>query len=176
MNVFAVLAEPVRRSLVETLASGEHTVAELTDIAMHDFGITRTAISHHLRILRDQRLVITRQEGGSRVYRLHPGAVDRIEREVHELRRRWNARSGWPYLVDPPGAPRPHRLGRAGLRGRGHADDIWQHRQARLVRDDPERPWLSDDPWRSDEIEDESDGEHRWVAEGAVPRPDVLGF
>ncbi|WP_431311833.1 helix-turn-helix domain-containing protein [Pseudolysinimonas kribbensis] len=38
-------------------------MAELTDMAMHDFGIGRTAVSHHLRTLRDEHLVITRQEG-----------------------------------------------------------------------------------------------------------------
>jgi len=170
MHVFALLADPVRRLLVETLATGEHSVAELTDMAMHDFSIGRTAVSHHLRILRDEHVVITRQDAGSRMYRLHPGAIDRIEREIAELRERWDHRFGWPYLVDPPPRPRSHRVGRAGLRGADRASNPWREPARRLIPDRAQ-------PWLDDSIVDEGDGEHRWVAEGAVPRADdPLGF
>jgi len=169
MHLFAVLADPVRRLLIETLAGGEHTVAQLTDMVMVDFGISRTAVSHHLRILRDEHLVIARQDSASRMYRLHPGAIDRLDRTVDAIRERWDNRTGWPYLTDPIMPERRHRAGRSGLRGRGRADDIWQ-RPARPRAERSEQPWL-DDP-----IEDEGDGEHRWIAEGARPHPDSFSF
>jgi DNA-binding transcriptional ArsR family regulator len=165
MRMFAVLAEPARYLIVETLASGEHTVAELTDIVGHDYGIGRTAVSHHLRVLRDEHVVIARQDVGSRVYRLHPGVMDRIEREVDQLRERWDNRTGWPYLVDPLAPPRRHRHSTA--RGRKDPDDPWARRAAAR----------RSTPWRDDLVVDEVDGEHRWVAEGAVLRDiDPLGF
>ncbi|GAA2082622.1 hypothetical protein GCM10009840_18650 [Pseudolysinimonas kribbensis] len=160
MHMFAMLADPVRRLLFETLATGEHAVAELTDMAMHDFGIGRTAVSHHLRTLRDEHLVITRQEGGSRMYRLHPGAMDRLEREIDALRERWEHHYGWPYLVDAPPARRPHRIDSAARRSRGPR---------------PSWPWPernAEEPWLDDTVEDEGDGDHRWVAEGGRPRDD----
>jgi DNA-binding transcriptional ArsR family regulator len=165
VHLFAVLADPVRRLIVETLASGEHTVAELTDMAMFDFGIGRTAVSHHLRILRDEHVVLARQDTASRMYRLHPGVMDRLDREVDSLRVRWESRTGWPYLTEPILPARAHRPDRSNRRGRGRIDDVWQRPQARDPDLDRQRPWLADP------IDDEGDGEHRWAAEGATPRP-----
>lgn len=51
--VFAALAHPIRRSIVERLAAGECSVAELA--APHD--VSLPAISRHLRVLEDAGLL-----------------------------------------------------------------------------------------------------------------------
>ncbi|GMA93746.1 hypothetical protein GCM10025881_05700 [Pseudolysinimonas kribbensis] len=91
------------------------------------------------------------------MYRLHPGAMDRLEREIDALRERWEHHYGWPYLVDAPPARRPHRIDSAARRSRGPR---------------PSWPWPernAEEPWLDDTVEDEGDGDHRWVAEEAVP-------
>ena len=45
---FFALADPTRRAILGRLASGEASVAELTE----PFGISQPAISRHLKVLR----------------------------------------------------------------------------------------------------------------------------
>lgn len=57
MHPFAVMGDPVRRRIVEVLADGEHTAGQLAAAIGAEFHISRTAVSKHLRILRDARFV-----------------------------------------------------------------------------------------------------------------------
>ncbi|WP_431801543.1 ArsR/SmtB family transcription factor [Microbacterium sp. bgisy203] len=57
MHPFAVMADPVRRRIVEILASGEHTSGNIAEAIGVEFRISRTAVSKHLRILRDAGFV-----------------------------------------------------------------------------------------------------------------------
>ena len=53
------LADPTRRRLLEQLARRDHSVGELALIIQ----VSQPAISQHLRVLRDARLVTIRAEG-----------------------------------------------------------------------------------------------------------------
>ncbi|WP_295656957.1 helix-turn-helix transcriptional regulator [uncultured Nocardioides sp.] len=66
MDVFAALADPVRRDLLGRLAQGSARVVDLA--AHHD--ITRPAISRHLRVLGEAGLVAAEDRGRERHYRL----------------------------------------------------------------------------------------------------------
>ncbi|MDQ6525287.1 metalloregulator ArsR/SmtB family transcription factor [Nocardioides sp. LHD-245] len=66
MDAFAAIADPVRRSLLERLASGPARVVDLA--AEHP--ISRPAISKHLRLLVEAGLVAADQHGRERHYRL----------------------------------------------------------------------------------------------------------
>jgi DNA-binding transcriptional ArsR family regulator len=57
--VFAALAHPIRRAIVERLAEGECTVSELAE--PHD--VTMSAISQHLRVLEDAGLLEETPDG-----------------------------------------------------------------------------------------------------------------
>src|SRR2546423_5687308 len=61
--VFAALAHPIRRAILEQLAGGEATVGELAK--PHD--VSLPAISKHLRVLEDAGLLVVEPEG--RVHR-----------------------------------------------------------------------------------------------------------
>jgi DNA-binding transcriptional ArsR family regulator len=97
--VFAALADPTRRRVVESLSqAGESTATELAS----GMPVTRQAVTKHLQALADAGLVTTRREGREVRYRLTPspmrGAVrwmatvgaewdDRLEALRSELRR-----------------------------------------------------------------------------------------
>jgi DNA-binding transcriptional ArsR family regulator len=111
MNVFEPLAEPARLRLVEILASGEHTAGQLADVVGWEFRISRTAVSKHLRHLRNAHYVEVRAELQWRWYRLNPLGFAVLEGTVAELRHKvdtaigWNADKGEKY--DPLGSFSP---------------------------------------------------------------------
>lgn len=73
-DILEVAAEPTRRRLLQLLAGGERTVAQL---ASH-FPVTRSAISQHLGILAEIGLVTARKQGRERYYRLDEDGVRRL--------------------------------------------------------------------------------------------------
>jgi DNA-binding transcriptional ArsR family regulator len=76
-DVFAAIADPTRRDLLLRLArEGEKSVSEL----LEPFSISQPAVSKHLRILRQARLVSSRKEGRIRVYAIEASKL----REVHD--------------------------------------------------------------------------------------------
>ncbi len=66
-DVFAVIADPTRRAMLHRLCEGEHSVTSLAA----QFDVTLSAISQHIRILREVGLVTVRKAGRERVYRLN---------------------------------------------------------------------------------------------------------
>lgn len=57
--IFAALAHPIRRAIVERLAGGECTVAELA----HPHAVSLPAISKHLRVLEEAGLLEQTPDG-----------------------------------------------------------------------------------------------------------------
>jgi DNA-binding transcriptional ArsR family regulator len=66
--VFAALASPLRRRLLDLLRSGEQNVTELAAA----FDVSRPAVSQHLAVLQQAELVAERRTGRHRVYALRP--------------------------------------------------------------------------------------------------------
>jgi len=66
--VFRAVADPTRRAVLEYLLDKPHNVNELVD----HFDVSRPAISKHLRILREARVVSERRDGRNRIYELNP--------------------------------------------------------------------------------------------------------
>lgn len=64
--MFAALADPTRRFIFELVAARPRSVGELAD----RLPVSRPAVSQHLRVLADARLVVARAEGTRRVYGL----------------------------------------------------------------------------------------------------------
>jgi len=128
MHPFEVLAEPIRRRLVEILASGEHTAGDLEAVIMHEFGVGRSAVQHHLRMLVRDGWTIVREDWPNRWHRLRDDTIPRMEREVRRLRILWDRRIGTNGGVDPPD-PFARLRTRKGRRGRrADPDDPWVHR------------------------------------------------
>jgi DNA-binding transcriptional ArsR family regulator len=66
-DVFAAIADPTRRAILRQLGAGEQSVTRLAG----QFDVTLSAISQHIRILREVGLVTGRKAGRERVYRLN---------------------------------------------------------------------------------------------------------
>jgi DNA-binding transcriptional ArsR family regulator len=71
-DVFKALADPTRRAIFERLArDGAQTVRALTDRA----GVSQPAVSKHLRILKEAKLVNDRRDGRETHYSAEPLAL-----------------------------------------------------------------------------------------------------
>ena len=68
------LGDATRRAILERLLKGPQPVGELA----REFTVSRPAISQHLRLLKDARLVVDRPEGNRRIYALNPAGVDAL--------------------------------------------------------------------------------------------------
>lgn len=85
------LAEPRRVAILKILGRGEMRAGK---IAEH-FATTRSAISQHLRVLIDAKLIAERRDGTSRLYRIRPesfaelrGFIDGFwDDRLHKLKR-----------------------------------------------------------------------------------------
>ncbi|CAG0983222.1 Transcriptional repressor SmtB [Anaerolineales bacterium] len=58
-NLFAALSDPTRILIISVLLDGEVGVGDLVE----RLGLTKSAVSHQLRGLRDKRLIRTRKQG-----------------------------------------------------------------------------------------------------------------
>jgi DNA-binding transcriptional ArsR family regulator len=87
-DVFAALAHPVRRALLDQLAGGGRSVKDLAA----PFGTTRQAISQHLRILLAAGLVAERRQGRERIYELRAQPLAEVEQWLARYRRFWRGR------------------------------------------------------------------------------------
>jgi DNA-binding transcriptional ArsR family regulator len=81
---FSALADPTRRAILARLALGEATVMELAE----PFAMSQPAVSRHIKVLEDARLITRRAEGTKRPCRLAPEALDDIDRWLIALRDR----------------------------------------------------------------------------------------
>lgn len=69
MDIFNVLAVPARREILELLASrGSLTATQISD----NFSTSPPAISQHLKVLNESKLVKMTKDGQKRVYDLNP--------------------------------------------------------------------------------------------------------
>lgn len=82
-QVFAALADPLRRDLVARLASGDATVGELA--APYD--VTPQAVSKHLRVLEGAGLVSRRREAQRRPAHLETEVLDLMTMWIERNRR-----------------------------------------------------------------------------------------
>jgi DNA-binding transcriptional ArsR family regulator len=87
IDVFHAVADPTRRAILDRLRAGGVAVAELAA----GFAMSRPAVSKHLRVLRDARLVRKDKEGRERVYRLTPGPLRDLSQWVESYRSFWPA-------------------------------------------------------------------------------------
>ena len=68
------LGDPTRRAILGHLRKGPLPVGALAKA----FPISRPAISQHLKVLKDARLVTDRPEGTRRVYQLDPAGFESV--------------------------------------------------------------------------------------------------
>ncbi len=85
-ELFAALADPTRRAILERLKEGEATVSELVE----PFDMSQPAISRHLRVLERAGLVSRHRDAQRRPARLEPEALKDVAEWVGEYMRFWS--------------------------------------------------------------------------------------
>ena len=75
------LGDPTRRTLFERLRNGPCSVNEL--VAFGD--VSQSAVSQHLRVLRNAQLVRVEKKGQQRIYHLNPIGLAELRQYVESL-------------------------------------------------------------------------------------------
>jgi DNA-binding transcriptional ArsR family regulator len=70
----AALGDPTRRQIFELVAQRPRSVAEIT----REMTVSQSAISQHLKVLRESRLVRAEPRGASNIYRIDPAGLGQM--------------------------------------------------------------------------------------------------
>jgi DNA-binding transcriptional ArsR family regulator len=89
MDMFAALADPTRRNILELLASNGQLTA--TDI-YNKFHVSPQAVSQHLKVLRETKLVEVEKHAQQRLYSLNPQALSQFETWVKQMQQMYEDR------------------------------------------------------------------------------------
>jgi DNA-binding transcriptional ArsR family regulator len=89
MDVFSIVAEPTRRAIVDLLGQRERTAGELVEAFP---SLTQPAVSRHLRLLRESKLVRVRIAAQKRIYTLQPERLVEIDAWLGRYRHFWSGR------------------------------------------------------------------------------------
>lgn len=87
-GVFHALADPTRRAMLRSLASGER---KITDLAA-PFSMSFAAASKHVRVLEGAGLVLRRIEGRAHVCRIEPAPLAAADEWLRFYERFWATR------------------------------------------------------------------------------------
>ena len=89
MDKFSALGDPNRRRIVELLANhGPLTATEISE----KFSVSPSAISQHLKILREAGLIQMKKKAQKRIYAIDSAAVHEMENWAKRLTARWEQR------------------------------------------------------------------------------------
>jgi DNA-binding transcriptional ArsR family regulator len=89
MDMFSALADPTRRTIIELLAGNSPLSA--TDI-YDKFPVSPPAISQHLKVLREAKLVQMEKRAQQRMYQINPDAMLELEAWARHRTQLWNER------------------------------------------------------------------------------------
>jgi len=89
MNVFYALGEPTRLNIVELLAvEGKLTATQIAN----KFSVSAAAISQHLKVLKEARLVKMEKNAQQRIYQIDAQTIEEVENSLKKLRELWDDR------------------------------------------------------------------------------------
>jgi DNA-binding transcriptional ArsR family regulator len=87
-----ILGDPVRRRILELLATGEQPAGAVVEAISAEFGISQPAVSQHLRVLRESGFATVRAAGTRRLYAVDPGPLQEVDRWLDQFRQYWSSR------------------------------------------------------------------------------------
>lgn len=88
MNAFAALSDPTRRDIVKLVVMrGELTSSEISQ----NFDMSSAAISQHLKILKESRILQMKKDAQKRIYSLSDG-MNEVEDWIEEIKTLWSKR------------------------------------------------------------------------------------
>jgi len=85
-DAFQAIADPTRRDIINLLA---HQTLNLNAVA-ENFGISRPAISKHIKILTECGLIIIKQQGRERYCEAHLEKLNQVSKWIEQYRFFWS--------------------------------------------------------------------------------------
>lgn len=89
VHAFDVLGDPVRRRILEFLATGELAAGAVSARIQAEFSISQPAVSQHLRVLREHGFATVRAEGTRRLYAVRAEPLREVDAWLDGFRRFW---------------------------------------------------------------------------------------
>jgi DNA-binding transcriptional ArsR family regulator len=89
-DVYHAIADPTRRAILDKLRTGPAPVNAI----LADFPQSRPAISKHLRVLREARIVVEQRVGRERIYRIQPEKLHQVATWIEGYRSFWQTSLG----------------------------------------------------------------------------------
>ena len=86
-TTFSALADPTRRAILERLSRGEASAGELAE----PFGISKPAISKHLKVLENAKLIVRKKDAQWRRCQLRPEALRVASDWIAQYQRFWES-------------------------------------------------------------------------------------
>ncbi|MCM3714548.1 metalloregulator ArsR/SmtB family transcription factor [Alkalihalobacillus oceani] len=100
LDIFQAIADPTRRKLLRLLAGERQSV---TMLSQH-FQISRVAVSKHLRVLEESKLVSAKKVGRERRYQLEAQALLEVKEWLSFYEQFWdNKMTALKYVVEEDG-------------------------------------------------------------------------
>lgn len=86
MNAFAALADTNRREIVKLIAHrGELSASEICE----EFTITPPAVSQHLKVLREAKVIRMKKQAQKRLYSVDESGLNEVGDWIIEIRKQW---------------------------------------------------------------------------------------
>jgi DNA-binding transcriptional ArsR family regulator len=86
-SVFSALSDPTRRAIIERLAQGDASAGELAE----PFGISKPAISKHLKVLEKANLILRKKEAQWHRFQLRVEPLQAASDWIEQYRQFWEA-------------------------------------------------------------------------------------
>ena len=86
--VFAALADPTRRAIIERLTRGAARVTEVAE----PFHMSLNAVSKHIRVLEASGVVARQRKGRDHILSINTGSLDEVDGWIERTRRYWEER------------------------------------------------------------------------------------
>ena len=86
--VFAALADPTRRAIIERLSRSEARVTEVAE----PFHMSLNAVSKHIRVLEASGVVARHRKGREHILSINTRSLDEIDGWIVRMRRYWEER------------------------------------------------------------------------------------
>lgn len=80
-DAWAALGDPTRKAIFELLADRPRAVGELAA----ELPVSRPAVSQHLKVLKDARLVVDQPAGTRRIYRVDPDGLAALRADLERF-------------------------------------------------------------------------------------------
>ena len=86
--VFAALADPTRRAIIERLSRREARVTEVAE----PFHMSLNAVSKHIRVLEASGVVERHRKGRDHILSINTGSLDEVDGWIEQMRSYWKKR------------------------------------------------------------------------------------